>query len=69
MTIFQQRACLFLLVTIGVLVGVANGSSMNEFKVGLLFPGLVLPSAENGSPMSIVDFRGQKVVLHIWASW
>lgn len=37
--------------------------------VGQPFPTLVLPSLNDGRPMSIADFRGKKVILHIFASW
>ena len=53
----------------GFLAAAAYGSSTEELKSGVPFPRLVLPSIEDGSPMSIADFRGQKVILHIWASW
>ncbi len=39
------------------------------FEVGQPFPDLTLPSAEDGKPLSIRDFRGRKVVLHVFASW
>lgn len=39
------------------------------FEVGRPFPDIVLPSAEDGSPMSIADFRGKRLVLHVFASW
>jgi len=38
-------------------------------KVGEPFPGIVLPTIDDGSAMSLADFRGQKVLLHIFASW
>ena len=40
-----------------------------EFKVAEAFPNVMLPSLEDGRPGSIADFRGQKTILHIWASW
>jgi hypothetical protein len=40
-----------------------------RFKVGEPFPDLVLPSAGNGRPTSIAQYRGKKVLLHIFASW
>jgi hypothetical protein len=40
-----------------------------EPRVGEPFPHLVLPSLEDGSPLSVTSFRGKKLVLHIWASW
>lgn len=38
-------------------------------EVGQLFPFLVLPDVVDGRPRSLADFRGRKVLLHIWASW
>lgn len=43
--------------------------SGSGFEVGEPFPNVTLPSAEDGSPLSLADFRGQKVILHIFASW
>jgi hypothetical protein len=40
-----------------------------RLEVGQLFPEIVLPAARDGRPMSIADFRGEKVVLHVFASW
>ena len=39
------------------------------FQVGQPFPDLTLPALEDGRPASIRDYRGQKVVLHVFASW
>jgi hypothetical protein len=33
------------------------------------FPELFLPSLDDGRPLSIASFRGQKLVLHVFASW
>jgi hypothetical protein len=38
-------------------------------EVGKPFPDLILPSLEDGSPSSIVQFRGKKTLLHVFASW
>ena len=40
-----------------------------KIEVGSPFPDIALPSLEDGSPTSITAYRGQKVVLHIFASW
>ena len=40
-----------------------------KLAVGLPFPDLTLPALEDGKPVSIRDFRGQKLILHIFASW
>ena len=45
------------------------GLSSTELKEGRPFPALVLPSLGSGEPLSITDFRGRKVALHVFASW
>lgn len=39
-----------------------------KLEVGEPFPSIVLPSLD-GAPSSIRQFRGQKVLLHVFASW
>jgi hypothetical protein len=39
------------------------------FHAGQKFPEVVLPSMTDGQPMSVTQFRGKKVILHIFASW
>lgn len=48
--------------------GTANAEPP-RLEVGQPFPDLAFPSMEDGAPMSIADFRGQKVILHVFASW
>ena len=38
-------------------------------EVGKAFPDVRLPSMTDGKLMSIADFRGQNVLLHVFASW
>jgi hypothetical protein len=38
-------------------------------EVGQPVPDIVLPSIENGRPASLAQFRGKKIVLHVFASW
>ena len=40
-----------------------------KVEAGQLFPDIVLPSLEDGSPASLAQFRGKKVLLHVFASW
>lgn len=55
---------------IGFLLVAAMGSSRAaDLRVGQAFPKLSFPSAETGAPMSIDDFRGEKLVVHLFASW
>lgn len=44
-------------------------SQSQSLEVGEPFPNIVLPSLEDGRPLSLVQFRGQKIILHIFASW
>lgn len=59
---------LFALLITGSQVATAQDAS-SRFKVGEPFPDLVFPSIENGQPASITQYRGRKVLLHIFASW
>ncbi|MFQ5743961.1 MAG: TlpA family protein disulfide reductase [Acidobacteriota bacterium] len=40
-----------------------------RFEVGERFPEIVLPSLADGSPTSLAQFRGKKIILHVFASW
>lgn len=56
------------------LLAVATAGAQNRlpdsgFEVGSPFPSVAFPSLEDGHPMSLADFRGQKVILHVFASW
>jgi hypothetical protein len=42
---------------------------MGLIRMNEPFPELTLPSLKDGSPASLADFRGRKVVLHVFASW
>jgi hypothetical protein len=46
-----------------------ENAELMAFEVGQPFPLVLLPSLENRNPMSVADFRGKKLVLHIWAAW
>lgn len=38
-------------------------------EVGEVFPDVSLPTLDDGRPVSLARFRGQKVILHVFASW
>ncbi len=40
-----------------------------EFHEGEMFPTAVFPSLDGDRPGSVADFRGKKLILHIFASW
>lgn len=40
-----------------------------RIEVGRAFPLISLPLLKDSSPASIADFHGEKVILHIFASW
>ena len=52
---------------------VSSGSGAQRrdspFAVGDLFPDLAFPALEDGTPTRLSDFRGRKVMLHVFASW
>lgn len=49
----------------------SEGGSLppSGFEVGQRFPDVAFPTGEPGRWFSISEFRGRKVVLHIFASW
>jgi hypothetical protein len=38
-------------------------------EVGQLFPLVAFPALEDGSPRSVADFRGRRLLLQVFASW
>jgi hypothetical protein len=52
-----------------VSLSIASAASASPFRVGEPVPQLRLPSIEDGRPLSLAEFRGEKVMLHVWASW
>jgi hypothetical protein len=63
---------------IGVVMGLAATTVVTPsgaqaqgigFEMGQPFPTLSFPALEDGRPRSIADFRGKRVILHVFASW
>ena len=50
-------------------IGITALAAPPALEVGQPFPEITLPSAQDGTPMSIASFRGKKVILHVFASW
>lgn len=44
-------------------------TDLPSIEVGKPFPDLVFPSLEDRAPRRIRDFRGKRVLLHVFASW
>ena len=58
----------------GLLLGGALSSQPGQAQVSKLKEGqpltsLTFPRLTDGSPTSLAEFQGQKLVLHIFASW
>ncbi len=67
----MQKVLLNILVASALLPAGPNAvaSSMGMLEVGKPFPDLVLPALDDGRPLSVADYRGEKLVLHVFASW
>ena len=50
-------------------LGTASAAGASPFRVGEPVPRLRLPSIEDGRPLTLADFSGEKLMLHVWASW
>ena len=46
-----------------------NAPLPKGFNVGEAFPTLALPSAADGRPVSMTEFRRKKLIVNIFASW
>jgi len=42
---------------------------LDHIRIGERFPDLTLPLSDTGQPLSLADYRGQQVMLHLFASW
>lgn len=42
---------------------------LTVIEVGQPFPAITLPLLKDGRPASIADFRGEKIIMHVFASW
>jgi len=56
------------LIALAIVWSTPAGASA-DLKEGQAFPTLVLPSLDGGKPISIADFHGRKIALHVFASW
>jgi len=73
-------ALVVLSATTSILIGAAGASifaaagtspqrAASPFEVGEGFPDIAFPSLSDGTPTRMSDFRGRKVMLHVFASW
>jgi len=63
----MRLSTLFLAAAVSVSPAAASG--LGAIEMNRPFPDLVLPDLETGEPTSIARFRGERVVLQVFASW
>lgn len=69
-TFVLPRFLSFLLIMCALSVSAnAIRALATEFVVGRSFPDLWLPAAEDGRATTVSAWRGQKIMLHLFASW
>ena len=73
---FRRAPAVWILPTLPTLLLLALSTmshtpaiAASALRVNEPFPDLALPALDGGKPLSISDFRGKKVVLHVFASW
>ena len=64
----MRKATVFLALTLAS-AGMVAAGSMGKLEVGQPFPDLTFTPLEGGDAVSLERYRGQKVVLHVFASW
>ncbi len=57
------------ILTLAAMPWATPAGASADLKEGQAFPALVLPSLDDGKPLSIADFHGRKIALHVFASW
>lgn len=57
---------LFKIISLALLVSSAQGQNLS---VGKTFPEVVFPSVETGEKISFSSLVGEKMMLHLFASW
>ena len=58
------------LITLGVIMLLSTPSQAEiTLGIGAPFPVIRLPDSQSGELRSIADFRGEKLMLQIFASW
>ncbi len=65
----NSAVAMFSLTMVLLATPAAHAGGTGLLQVGKPFPSRVFPSAEDGSPQSMSSYAGQKVVLHVFASW
>ena len=56
-------------LALALLAAQADGSPTGSIRLGEPVPDLVLPDAATGEPRSLAELRGERFVLHVFASW
>ncbi len=64
----MKTAAVAALTTLAMIPSLAEPSG-NSLETGQPFPAIVLPALEGGRPASVADYRGRRLVLHVFASW
>ena len=63
------RFILVLVLLVVIRLDANATTAASRIEEGRPFPDLTLPALEDGRPLSVADFRGRKIVLHVFASW
>lgn len=64
-----NAALVLLLGLTGAAIAQPGAIEATAVQVGEPFPVLELPRLADGQPDSLANYRGQKVLLHVFASW
>jgi len=60
---------MFPVLALGAVFSIPPTGASADLKEDQAFPVLALPSLADGKALSIEDFRGRKIALHVFASW
>ena len=63
----MRVSTILLPMALSILPALAAG--LGEIEMNQPFPDILLPDLETGQPSSLSKYRGERVVLHVFASW
>ena len=58
-----------ILLTAALTISPTFAAGLGEIEMNQPFPDLLLPDLETGQPSSLAKYRGERIVLHVFASW
>ena len=67
--LFRRCATAVVFAVAGLATTQHANAQAPSLEVGQLFPIINMPTTDSELPQSLLNYRGKKIVLHVFASW